>query len=121
MTREEAVKMLRAKLYCIELDTRGARDCNEQNCDNCPYNYEQGNMGEQKQALDMAIKALEQESVINKIREEIKAKIEQEEFARSVFIHEEKNTARAKQCEGRIIAYNNVIKIIDKYKTESEK
>ena len=53
--------MLRAKLYCIELDTRGARDCNEQNCDNCPYNYEQGNMGEQKQALDMAIKALEQE------------------------------------------------------------
>lgn len=168
MTNKEAIKMLRAKLYCIELDTRGARDCNEQNCDNCPYNYEQGNMGEQKQALDMAIKALEQEPntwslddarkvfmddvyntldflstnneanwiiesfdrvtssikqepVLDKIREEIKAKIEQEEFARSVFIHEEKNTARAKQCEGRIIAYNNVIKIIDKYKTESEK
>lgn len=65
MTREEAIKMLKAKRHCIELDTRGVRDCNEQNCDNCSYNYEQGNMGEQKQALDMAIKALEQEPCEN--------------------------------------------------------
>ena len=62
MTNKEAVKMLKAKRYCMELETSGTEgDCNEQNCDNCPYNYEQGNMGEQIQALDMAIKALEQE------------------------------------------------------------
>ena len=61
MTKQEAITMLRAKLYCMELQTGGSRKCNERDCDNCPYNYEQGNMGEQKQALDMAIKVLEEE------------------------------------------------------------
>lgn len=58
--------------------------------------------------------------VLDKIRAEINGKIEQEEFARSVFRHEEKDTAKAEQCTGSIMAYNNVIKFIDKYKTESE-
>ena len=42
MTNEQAKKMLKAKLEC-------------------PLCYEQGNMGEQKEALDLAIKALEQQ------------------------------------------------------------
>lgn len=58
--------------------------------------------------------------VLEKIRVEIKAKIEEAEFARSVFRHEEKDTYKAEQCTGSIMAYNNVIKLIDKYKTESE-
>lgn len=58
--------------------------------------------------------------VLEKIRAEIKAKIEEEEFARSVFRHEEKDTYKAEQCTGSIMAYNNVIKLIDKYKDESE-
>lgn len=66
------------------------------------------------------IKWLEQEPMIDKIRAEIKAKIEEEEFARSVFRHEEKDTVKAEQCTGSIMAYNNVIKIISKYKAESE-
>ena len=64
--------------------------------------------------------AMKQESVLDKVRVEIKEKIEQEEFARSVFRHEEKDTAKAEQCTGSIMAYNNVIKLIDKYKAESE-
>lgn len=74
----------------------------------------------EKLAFDMAIKKLEQESVIDKIRTEIKKKIEEEEFARSVFRHEEKDTVKAEQCTGSIMAYNNVIKLIDKYKTGGE-
>ena len=90
--------------------------------------------------IDYAIEALEQDpksewqkdheilkaysdganEVLDKIRAEIKAKIEEEEFARSVFRHEEKDTAKAEQCTGSIMAYNNVIKFIDKYKGESE-
>lgn len=58
--------------------------------------------------------------VLNKIRDEIKEKIEQEEFARSVFRHEEKDAVKAEQCTGSIMAYNNVIKLIDKYIKESE-
>lgn len=58
--------------------------------------------------------------VLDKIRAEIKGKIEQEEFARSVFRHEEKDAVKAEQCTGSIMAYNNVIKFIDKYKVESE-
>lgn len=61
MTREEARNMLVAKTICLTRETSGTdTECNSHNCDNCGLNYEQGNMGEQKKALDMAIKALEQ-------------------------------------------------------------
>ena len=62
MNREEAKKMLKAKLECLKRETSGTDfDCNNRNCDECPLCYEQGNMGEQKEALGMAIKALEQQ------------------------------------------------------------
>lgn len=66
------------------------------------------------------VQVVEQEPILDKIRSEIKEKIGQEEFARSVFYHEEKDTAKAEQCTGSIMAYKNVIKIIDKYKAESK-
>jgi hypothetical protein len=58
--------------------------------------------------------------IFNKIKAEIEEKIEQEEFARSVFRHEEKDITKAEQCKGSIMAYKNVIKLIEKYKAESE-
>lgn len=62
MTNEEAKKMLKAKLECLKRETSGTDiDCNYRNCDECSLCYEQGNMGEQKEALNMAIKALEQQ------------------------------------------------------------
>ena len=62
MTNEQAKKMLKAKLECLKHETSGMySDCNRCNCDECSLNYEQGNMGEQKEALDMAIKALERQ------------------------------------------------------------
>lgn len=62
MTNEQAKNMLKAKLECLKRETSGNFfDCNNSNCDECSLRYEQGNMGEQKEALDMAIKALEQE------------------------------------------------------------
>ena len=62
MTNEQAKKMLKAKLECLKRETSGTDfDCNNSNCDECPLCYEQGNMGEQKEALDMAIKALERQ------------------------------------------------------------
>jgi hypothetical protein len=62
MTNEEAKKMLEAKLECMKRETSGTDiDCNYRNCDECSLCYEQGNMGEQKEALGMAIKALEQQ------------------------------------------------------------
>lgn len=62
MTNKQAKKMLKAKLECLKRETSGTDfDCNNSNCDECPLCYEQGNMGEQKEALDMAIKALEKE------------------------------------------------------------
>jgi hypothetical protein len=59
--------------------------------------------------------------VLDQIRAEIEKKIEREEFARSVFRYEEKNIAKAEQCTSSISVYNSVIRLIDKYKTESEK
>ena len=61
MTNEEAKKMLKAKLECFENKISGINyDCNMRLCDGCSLNYEQGNMGEQEEALQMAVKALEQ-------------------------------------------------------------
>ena len=62
MTIDEAIKMAKADLKCMERDTSGQDEmCNSHKCDECSLNYERGNMGEQKEWLRMAIKALEQE------------------------------------------------------------
>lgn len=66
MTNEEAKKMLEAKLECLKNETSGINhDCNMRLCDGCSLNYEQGNMGEQKDALYLAIKALEATEQVN--------------------------------------------------------
>ena len=66
MTIDEAKKMLKAKLECLKRETSGTDiDCNYRNCDECDLCYEQGNMGEQKEALQMAIKALESQRWIS--------------------------------------------------------
>lgn len=72
MTREEATNILKAKLECYKRQTEpyynncdecslcygeAASDCNI--CDECSLCYEQGTMGEQKRALEMAIMELE--------------------------------------------------------------
>lgn len=61
MSKEEAIKMLKAKLECMTRDVSGRdSDCINRRCDECPLNYEQGNMGEQMEWLRMSIEALEQ-------------------------------------------------------------
>ena len=62
MNKEEAIKMIKAKLECMTRDVSGRDcDCIDRRCDECSLNYEQGNMGEQKEWLRMSIEALEQQ------------------------------------------------------------
>lgn len=63
MTDIEAKEMLQAKLTCMELDSLSCveKGCN-QNCDDCVFHYAQGTMGEQKDALAVAINALEKQT-----------------------------------------------------------
>lgn len=69
MTNEECVKMLKAKLKCLKRETSGTdEECISHNCENCGLNYEQGNMGEQIEALDMAIKSLQQPNPYETVR-----------------------------------------------------
>ena len=108
MANEDAKKMLKAKLECLKRETSGTDiDCNCKNCDECNLCYEQGNMGEQKEALELAIKALEQESILDKIR----AKIEKLQ----------------KMCDTNDLnllsqhsAFGMALDVIDEYRTESE-
>ena len=107
MTNEQAKKMLKAKLECLKRETSGTDfDCNNSNCDECSLCYEQGNMGEQKEALDMAIEALDQESMLDKIRAEIMdaGTYEQEVYGETEFLK----------------GINYCLGVIDKYKIESE-
>lgn len=77
MTGEEAKKMLKAKLDCLIRETSGTDiDCNHRNCDECNLCYAQGNMGEQKEALELAIKALGQEPKIKVLdRDEVAVRL----------------------------------------------
>ena len=59
MTNIEALKMLKAKRECIlkEIDPSGG--CDDEKCYGCDLNYEQGRMGEQAEALHIAIESRE--------------------------------------------------------------
>lgn len=60
MTREEAANMAKAYLQCLERDSSGVDSmCNCGKCADCNLNYEKGNVGEIKEWLRIAIKALE--------------------------------------------------------------
>lgn len=56
VTIDDCIKKLIAKEKCMERETSGTdTDCNSHNCDECSLCYEQGNMGEQKEALRFAV------------------------------------------------------------------
>ena len=64
MKKQEAIKMLTVKVECMRRETSGIDvDCNSRNCDNCELCYTQGTMGEQQEALTMAISALQAQDV----------------------------------------------------------
>ena len=62
MTESEAKGFVQGKLDCMkECDVFNKEDKHRNNeCDNCEYCYSQGNFGEQKEAFQMAINALEE-------------------------------------------------------------
>ena len=60
MTKEQAIKMIQARLECLTRETSGCDDdCNMHRCNDCNLNYDQGNMGEQKEWMNKAIKSLQ--------------------------------------------------------------
>lgn len=94
-------------------------------CTNCKeYDQEKHCCHRWSNVIRDTVEEMKQEyverEVLDKIRAEIEQKLEQEEFARSVFRHEEKDCTKAEQCTGSIMAYRNVLKMFDKYKAESE-
>ncbi len=58
MKVDKAIKMLEAKLKCLEHMTSRTSLCNDIKCNSCSLQYEQGNIKEQKEYLQMAIFAL---------------------------------------------------------------
>jgi hypothetical protein len=59
MTIEDCINKLIAKEKCMSRETSGIdTDCNLHNCDNCDLCYEQGTMGEQKEALKFAVETM---------------------------------------------------------------
>jgi hypothetical protein len=121
MTNEEAKKMLKAKLECLKNETSGINhDCNMRLCEGCSLNYEQGNIGEQEEALELAIEALGSwekfsdkvwkrayargcNDVLDKIREEIERKAHSGQWS-----------------DATMYGMLKAVAIVDKYKAESE-
>ena len=117
MTNEEAREMLIAKLKCLRRETSGTdTECNNRNCVECPLNYEQGNMGEQKEALETAIKALEQQPILDKIKTEI-AKMNE---GVSKMLMPFDGLDKVTYTTGFIDGLGSTLDIINKYRAESE-
>ena len=69
MTESEAKGFIQGKLDCMnKCDIFNKADNTSDNdCDNCEYCYSQGNLGKQKEAFEVAIKALEKQEKIKEI------------------------------------------------------
>ena len=98
MTREERNNKLKHFITCLKCEVSG-KPCD----DNCSIQYDAGNMGEIIENLEAISKALEQEPVLDKIRERIE--LEKLGYPPSA---------------GYYKAIMKVLQIIDKYKAESE-
>ena len=63
MTESEAKGFIQGKLDCMNKCGVFNKEDNisDDDCDNCEYCYSQGNFGEQKEAFQMAIQALEKQ------------------------------------------------------------
>ncbi len=60
MDNQEAIEILTAKVECMRRETSGIDiDCNHRNCDECDLCYKQGTTGDQREALRVAIFALQ--------------------------------------------------------------
>jgi soluble cytochrome b562 len=75
MTKEEAMKHLIAKLECLTRSKGFREKCDSYNsyegCYECDLGYKQGNIGEQIESLNLAIKALEQEDTLDNMRADL--------------------------------------------------
>ena len=69
MTESEAKGFVQGKLDCMNKCNVFEREhsYNTDLCDNCEYCYSQGNFGEQKEAFQIAINALEKQKKIKEV------------------------------------------------------
>ena len=69
MTESEARGYIQGKLKCMnKCDIFNKEDnISDNDCDNCEYCYSQGNFGNQKEAFEVAIKAIEKQERIKKV------------------------------------------------------
>ena len=72
MTESEAKGFIKGKLDCMEkCDVFNKEDKHRNNeCELCEYYYSQGNFGQQKEAFQIAIKALEKQIEMKKYCDE---------------------------------------------------
>ena len=59
MKKIAAIKMMEAKLECLTRASSALDNCMH-DCEDCRLCYEQGNIGEQKECLRMAIKSMKE-------------------------------------------------------------
>ena len=69
MSIDKCADMLMSKEICIERETSGT--CIHNNCYNCSLRYEQGTMGEQKEALKFAVDTMRKYQKIEQILKDI--------------------------------------------------
>jgi len=112
MTNDEAQKHLVAKLECLMRSKGFNEKCDTYNsyegCYECDLAYKQGNIGEQIESLKLAVKTLEEQSILDKIRAEIE---DLDIFYDNDYFSNNRDA---------MFKCSDVLQIIDKYRAESE-
>lgn len=111
MKPEEAIEKLQAKLTCMKLEQLSCieKGCSR-NCDNCEYNYKQGTMGEQEEALRTAIEALKEAQQYREIGtvEECREAVEKQKPKKPETIERDFDYYKCPVCGEYIWATDNI-------------
>ena len=117
MTLAERNNKLKHFITCLKCEVSG-KCCD----DNCSVQYDAGNMGEIIENLEAISRALEQEPILDKIEEEIKDTLYVDSLIFTELIDFKNGKIDADDVieEFNRVTRMEVLKIIDKYRAESE-
>ena len=91
-----------------------------ENCEMWARHYGEEPHGKVYEEHKLILELLEQEPILDKLKDEINKNIEQEDFARYVFLYEEKDLDRANKCVGILEAYKKVLDMINNLLKENK-
>ena len=109
MTDTEAIEILEAHIECNKLWVSCEHDCSTEKCESCKLTYAKGNMREQRECFEVAVKAIKMRENIQSLIDEYQHKIE----LISEDLREGQMTSNNVYMKGRLGVYAKAVKDLE--------